>query len=1114
MDPVFLKTLVSSFFDEFGLAQHHIESYNRFIQHRLPSILGKFKVVDDTNALTLDEYTIQNHYIQTPQYLDEKRNSKTLTPHLARLMNLDYTSQINVDIKETRFKLSNKKMEKKVISEKIHKNLYLCDIHVMLGSCLCVLSGNNKDTLYKYKECINDPLGYFIVNGKERTLISFERLKYNEVYTFRGASKHPYEAVAEIRSFIPGNRVIKTSIYFTKNKRVRLELPSLTEEVSVGVLFRACGVKNKADIKNLILLNCEENHTTKNIVDMIIRESEIVDTDKDAISILTQCLPMYIPQEERERHIISVLNSELFPHMGSVPMKKAYFLGYAVGKLITMVVDSSIKDDDRDHFANKRVDTAGVLFGERFSDLLRSYARTVKMFIKKQNNIETAMTKTDTISKGLKYSMGTGNWGSMKNSDNSKTGVSQVLCRLSYKSMISHLRRLMPPTGKDGNVTKLRRLHASQWGMVGPAETPEGAACGIVKNLAITTCISHFISDIHVKEYMEIKLKGMVKCFREEKTFDQFKGNKGIVFVNGEIVGTFDVKNVDEIIGSLKKARRYNILHKDTSIAWNFVDKKLILYTDGGRLLRAVFRLVDGKLPDTSTLSPSWTTLVEQNVIVYIDSSEEEWSLVASMKQVGKRLDAEYCEINPSFILSIIGATVTFPDFNQSPRNSYQAVMGKQSVGIFATNFKERIDTFSNVLCYPQKNLVSTQISKEIGLEQMSSYSNPIVAVTCFKGYGQEDALIFNRSSIQRGLFNSIHSKGHTCQERTPSSDSIEQICIPEFEIRKKSCNYGKLDERGIIRKGSYVQKGDVIVGKILVTRKGKGRKSVVESTMDCSLYIKKGEEGMVDKIFVGANCKGFRIVKVQIKQFRIPEIGDKHASLNAQKGTISAIFNQEDLPFTAQGITPDLIINPQAFPSRMTIAQLVTAILGKESCMSGKTYDASPFQNKDVQAVANELKKHGFSPTGKEVMYSGITGEMLTAQVMIAPMGYQRLKHMVRDKIHARARGPVSSFTRQPVSGRANGGGLRLGEMERDVLISHGCTSLLQERLFYASDAFTMNICSECGTSGPAGKVCRTCESGPENIKKTNVPYATKLLQAELAAVGIEMRFTSSNRR
>jgi DNA-directed RNA polymerase II subunit RPB2 len=959
----------------------------------------------------------------------------------------------------------------------------------MLKSSLCVLNRHNS---YENNECSKDPGGYFIINGNERVIIAHEKLKPNQPYLFY----KPKKIVVEVRSKAKTNKTHLITIEKNNDSRqIFLILQAIRDaNIPIGIVLAACGIHNPEDIKKMIAIPEHLVEKTKDIVGNVILENRIYKKASDAIQFISTKITGVQGQQARYNHVCMILSTSLFPHLGSNRFKKALYICMILRKIILANLSKNKKDDDRDNLLNKRIETTGRLFYELLKSLMVLYKKSVSKILIKQTNVETGLSKIHILSKRLRYSMSTGNWGTIKNSSSMRTGVSQILSRLSWIAMISHLKKVVTPTGRQGKVTKLRQLHVSSWGYICPSETPEGISCGIIKNFSVMTHISEETPDSLIINYLN-----EFDILPSTKILDDYKCKVSVI-VNGNVVGFIEKNDTAKMLNYLKKGREVDILHSDTSFGYNFKKEEIKLYSDSGRCMRPLLVVKDGKLSITSEdIKKGWNHCIKKKLIVYIDSNEENWSYITTLKLLPSRKDANYCEIDPYLIMGDIAATIPLPDYNQAPRNAYQTNMGKQAMGIFATNYNQRFDTSVNVLCYPQKQLMPTEYSEISGHSNMASGFNAIVAIMPYLGYGQEDAIILNRASVDRGMGHSVIFKTLTTSEEKAGSIKIQTIQIPPLEVRKKSLNYAYLGEDGIVKKNVYVKEGCVVVGKTSFNNK-------TNTTADCSLSIKKGEEGYVDKIFKGKNVYGFTIIKIRIRDMRIPEVGDKFASMAAQKGTVGMIIPQEDMPFNSQGISPDIIVNPAYLPTRMTLSQPLTSLAGKITAAGGKKRHSTAFRGVDINEMNDELKKLGLESMGEEVLMSGITGKPLKAKIFIGPIQFQRLKHMVKDKIHSRNRGPYTSLCRQPLSGRSKAGGLRIGYMEKDCIIGHGCPSFLQDRMFFSSDKFSVDVCNTCGTfiSGK-NKTCSACPTS--EVYNTNLPYACKLLFQDLQSVGIKLK-------
>jgi DNA-directed RNA polymerase II subunit RPB2 len=445
--------------------------------------------------------------------------------------------------------------------------------------------------------------------------------------------------------------------------------------------------------------------------------------------------------------------------------------------------------------------------------------------------------------------------------------------------------------------------------------------------------------------------------------------------------------------------------------------------------------------------------------------------------------------------------------------------MGKQAMGIYVTNYQFRMDTLAYVLYYPQKPLVTTRAMEHLHFRQLPAGINAIVAISCYSGYNQEDSVIMNQSSIDRGFFRSLFFRSYRDEEKKMGTLVKEDFGRPDrgSTMGMRHGSYDKLDDDGLAPPGTRVSGEDVIIGKTTPISQDEAQgQSSRYTRRDHSISLRHSETGMVDQVLLTTNADGLRFVKVRVRSVRIPQIGDKFSSRHGQKGTVGMTYTQEDMPWTIEGVTPDIIVNPHAIPSRMTIGQLIECIMGKVAAHMGKEGDATPFTDVTVDNISKALHKCGYQMRGFERMYNGHTGRPLTAMIFLGPTYYQRLKHMVDDKIHSRGRGPVQILTRQPAEGRSRDGGLRFGEMERDCMIAHGAAHFLKERLFDQSDAYRVHVCEVCGLIAIANLKknsfeCRGCKNKTD-IVQVYIPYACKLLFQELMSMAIAPRMLTKH--
>ncbi len=1155
-------TVISSFFEEKGLVRQQLDSFNEFIENTMQEIVDEnAKLVLETtcDVVGIDsdlpkrfEIEFGQVYLSKPTMTEADGSTQPMFPNEARLRDLTYSAPLYIDMCKRTLQVEEDGQAVEVDVEELSK-VFIGRVPIMLRSKYCLLHGLGDKDLVELGECPYDQGGYFVINGSEKVLIGQERMASNQVQVHAKAAPSPYPYVAEIRSAVEGgaNRhmsqlsvkmMSRASERGSSGQYVRCTIPYIKQDIPIFILFRALGIVSDRDILEHICHDFKDSEMLE-AIKPCIEEAFVIQEQSVALDYIgKRGMTVGGTREKRIKYAREILQKELFPHLGTgdfVETRKAFFLGYMVNKLYTVALERR-EIDDRDHYGKKRMDMGGPLLGTLFRMLFSKVTRDVTKYLQKciDTNREFNLTlavKSNTITNGLKYALATGNWGDQKKAMSARAGVSQVLNRYTFASTLSHLRRVNTPIGREGKLAKPRQLHNSHWGMVCPAETPEGQACGLVKNLALMSYISVGSSINPILKFLEDwTMEGL------EEIAPAVIPNSTKIFLNGSWIGVH--REPDHLVSTLRRLRRCGDINMEVSIVWDLRDRELRLFTDSGRCCRPLFIVEEMrlaiekehiiKLQQKEVTSYGWDDLVSGGLVEFVDVEEEEGTMICmtpeelfeSSRQVAPYTSKyTHCEIHPSMILGICGSIIPFPDHNQSPRNTYQSAMGKQAMGIHATNFLSRMDTMAHILFYPQKPLVTTRAMEYLHFRELPAGQNAIVAIACYSGYNQEDSVIMNQSAIDRGLFRSMFYRTYTDEERKVGMLQTEEFTRPSHHntLRMRQGTYDKIEEDGLIAPGTRVSGEDVIIGKVVPLLDGSqelGQRLQSHTHRDASTPLRSTENGIVDSVLLTTNAEGFKFTKIRIRSKREPQMGDKFASRHGQKGTVGITYRQEDMPFTCEGMTPDIIINPHAIPSRMTIGHLVECLLGKVSALTGEEGDATPFTDVTVEAISNMLKECGYQQRGLEVLYNGHTGRKLAAQIFVGPTYYQRLKHMVDDKIHARARGPVQILTRQPVEGRSRDGGLRFGEMERDCMISHGAAQFLKERLFEASDAYRVFVCDLCGLMAVANVrkglfECRPCRNKTQ-ISQVRIPYAFKLLCQELMAMSITPRLMVNETR
>ena len=845
-------------------------------------------------------------------------------------------------------------------------------------------------------------------------------------------------------------------------------------------------------------------------------------------------------EAKRREFAMDILKNDLYPHCPT-HKQKLLFLGYMANRIM-QVHFGWRKVDDRDSYANKRIDLAGVLlnnlFRNYFNKLVKDMEREILKEIKKGNWRSTdsyedivnksnmyKIVKSSTIEKGLKRALSTGDFGIKHIANSNKVGVAQLLIRLTYTSSLSHLRRISTPTDKNGKLIPPRKLHNTAWGFLCPAETPEGHSVGVVKNLSYMCHVTINSNSSSIIHYLNNHITSMDNV----APVDMF--NQTTVFINGCPVGI--AKDPITLYNYLKRLKHTGELNIYTSIVFDYANQEIKICNEAGRVTRPLILVRNNKIAVTPKIvnnlregSLSWDDLfsacrLSESVMEYIDPEEQQFSMIATTPSDitdNPHIRYTHCEIHASTIFGVVASCIPFSDHNQSPRNTYQCAQGKQAMGVYATNYDARMDKTAYVLNYTSRPLVDTRVMNFIKLHEMPSGCNINVAIMTHTGYNQEDSVLVNQGSIDRGLFQATVFHTEKDEDKQKINGDAMIRCRPNSAITKgmkMGGNYSKINSKGVIPENELVENRDIIMAKILPIKKNKMDQTKLIKYEDMSKIYKTTEETYVDKNYIGKNGDGYTFCKVRLRATCKPTIGDKFSSRHGQKGTIGNIIPEADMPYTKSGVRPDIIINPHAIPSRMTIGQLKETILGKVLVELGLYGDGTSFGDLKIDNISKLLLKLGHEAHGDELMYSGLTGEQIECKIFMGPVFYQRLKHMVSDKQHSRSFGPMVNFTRQPADGRSRDGGLRFGEMERDCGISHGAARFTKERLFDVSDKYSVHTCNKCGLIAAYNKnsninSCKSCDNYT-NFSHINLPYSCKLLFQELITMNVVPRIMTT---
>ncbi|KAM7200984.1 hypothetical protein V8F33_003650 [Rhypophila sp. PSN 637] len=1121
-DPISTKEdkyqLLPAFLKVKGLVKQHIDSYNYFINQEIKDIVKANRLIksDQEENFWLEFTDIRVGTPTRNDYSDVVSRSE-VNPMECRLRDMTYAADVVVDILYVRDRHRIRR-----------NNVHLCRIPVMLKSAKCCLSGANNSEMEVMNECPLDPGGYFIIGGTEKVILIQEQLSKNRVIVEADEKMGVHASVTSSTH----ERKSKTYVIL-KKERITLAHNILMEPIPIVIVFKALGGLTDFEIMELVA-GGDARYQDDFLINFDEATKAGVYTQQQALEYVGQRVKMggprgrqfgSAPRRSHAEEGLDALANIIIAHVtiqGLEFYPKAIYIAMMVRRVL-MASHNPKLVDDRDFVGNKRLELAGQLLSLLFEDLFKAFVSNLKMnienFFKKPNRtsaydpVGPIKGQGLWITQGLNRAIQSGNW-TVKRFNMNRAGVTHVLSRLSYIAALGMMTRISSQFEKTRKVSGPRALQPSQWGMLCTSDTPEGEACGLVKNLALMTHITTDVGDEAVKEWIHSADSG-AEAIENFSGTEMHTAGAYIIHLNGTPFAL--THSPKRFAARFRTLRRRGWLSPFASIHMNSHFSAIHIATDEGRICRPYIIVQNGK----SKLKPEHLRLLQlgkanfddfltHGIVEYLDVNEENDTLVA-LYEHNIVPATTHLEIEPFTILGAVAGLIPFPHHNQSPRNTYQCAMGKQAIGAIAYNQFNRIDTLLYTLVYPQRPMVITKTIQLVHYDKLPAGQNATVVVMSYSGYDIEDALVLNKASLDRGFGRCQVFRKYTAELQSyPNGRRDRMGGVAKDEDGLVIDKHAILDEDGMAMVGERVFSGNTMLKKETPVDKGTtgiGTDRGPDDFSDASLNYKIADAAYIDKVMISTNERDHPVIKVQTRQTRRPELGDKFSSRHGQKGVVGIIVDQEDMPFADSGLVPDIIMNPHGFPSRMTVGKLFECLTGKASIVHGRPEYGfgDAFRSHPVEEMGKVLVEHGFSWEGKDYFTSGITGEPLEAYIYNGPIYYQRLKHMVQDKMHSRARGPRAILTRQPTEGRSRDGGLRLGEMERDCLIAYGASQLLLERLMYSSDVTQIDICQKCGLFGYKG-YCQTCKSTRE-VTQMNMPYAAKLLVQELVSMNVGVR-------
>ncbi|CAF2142177.1 unnamed protein product [Brassica napus] len=1057
--------LVPEFLKVRGLVKQHLDSFNYFINVGIKKIVRENSRITSTLDPSIYLWSFKDVYVGEPSILNVG-SAEVISPHMCRLADMTYAAPIYVNIEYVHG------IHGKTTTTSAKDKVVIGRMPIMLRSCRCVLHGKDEEELARLGECPLDPGGYFVIEGTEKVFLIQEQLSKNRIIIDSDKKGNINASVTSSSETTKSKTVIQI-----EKEKIYLYLHQFVKKIPIIIVLKAMGMESDQEIVQMVGRDPRFSASLLPSMEASIEcISEGVNTRQQALDYLEAKVKRssYGPPEKdgRALYILCELLLAHVPVRDDNYRQKCFYVGVMLRRMIEAMLNKDSMDD-KDYVGNKRLELSGQLISLLFEDLFKTMTtdtiKKVDAILQKLNqatrfDFSQCLTgeKNHNISFGLERTLSTGNF-DIKRFRMQRKGMTQVLTRLSFIGSLGSITKISPQFEKSRKVSGPRSLQPSQWGMLCPCDTPEGESCGLVKNLALMT---HVTTDQEEGPLVAMCFKLGVTDLEVSSAEELHTPDSFLVILNGLILGKH--RRPHYFANSLRRLRRAGKIGKFVSVFINEKQHCVYVASDGGRVCRPLVIAENGEsrvkqhhMKELKDGVRTFDDFIREGLIEYLDVNEENNALIALYESEAMK-DVTHIEIEPFTILGVVAGLIPYPHHNQSPRNTYQ-----------------------------------------VGYDKLGAGQNATVSVMSNTGYDIEDAIVMNKASLDRGFERCIVKKTivATCQKY--GNDTVDRILRPQ-RTGPDAEKMQILDDDGIAAPGEIIRPNDVYINKqIPVDTRNKITTQPSDTQYRPAREYFKGLEGEtqgVERVALCSHKNGNLCIKYNIRHTRRPELGDKFSNF----------------PFSERGICPDLIMNPHGFPSRMTVGKMMELLGSKAGVSSGRFHYGSAFGEESghadtVENIRKTLVKHGYSYCGKELLYSGLSGEPLQTYVFMGPIYYQKLKHMVMDKMHARGSGPRVMMTRQPTEGKSKNGGLRVGEIERDCLIAYGTSMLIYERLMLSSDPFEVQVSKACGLLGYYDyklkkAVCSTCKNG-DSIANLKLPYACKLLFQELQSMNVVPR-------